>query len=111
MPTREDLHINGIRINGGTIEEFARLFTPTELAVSVESLSTNSIPGVECVIYSSNKTIIIWADKTKTIVSCGEGDVYDVYVGFCAAVCKKLFGSTSMAKKILRKSMSAGTEN
>ena len=37
----------------------------------------------------------------KTIVSCGAGDTYDYYAGFCAAVVKKLFGSTTHAKKVL----------
>lgn len=44
---------------------------------------------------------ILWADNTKTIVSCGEADSYDYYSGFCAAVVKKLFGSTTHAKKVL----------
>ena len=50
---------------------------------------------------SGPKTIILWADNTKTIVSCGEADSYDYYSGFCAAVVKKLFGSTTHAKKVL----------
>lgn len=37
------------------------------------------------VIYSGNKTIVFWNDKTKTIVSCGDGDQYDPYAGFCVA--------------------------
>ena len=40
-------------------------------------------------------------DGTKTIVSCGEGDDNDPYAGFCAAVTKRVFGSTSQAKKVL----------
>lgn len=52
-------------------------------------------------INTGPKTIIKWNDGTKTIVSCGEGDQYDRYVGFCAAVTKKMFGSTSNIKKII----------
>ncbi len=58
-------------------------------------------PDVKRVIYNGPKTIILWADGTKTIVSCGEDENYDYYTGFCAAVVKKLFGSTSHAKKVL----------
>lgn len=58
-------------------------------------------PDVKRVIYNGPKTIILWADGTKTIVSCGEDESYDHYTGFCAAVVKKLFGSTSHAKKVL----------
>ena len=56
---------------------------------------------VKKVIFSGPKTIVLWADGTKTIVSCGAGDTYDYYAGFCAAVVKKLFGSTTHAKKVL----------
>ena len=59
------------------------------------------LPQIKKVIYSGPKTIILWADNTKTIVSCGEADSYDYYSGFCAAVVKKLFGSTTHAKKAL----------
>ena len=59
------------------------------------------LPQIKKVIYSGPKTIILWADNTKTIVSCGEADSYDYYSGFCAAVVKKLFGSTTHAKKVL----------
>ena len=47
--------------------------------------------GVKQVIFSG----------PKTIVSCGEGDHNDPYAGFCAAVTKRVFGSTSQAKKVL----------
>lgn len=53
------------------------------------------------IIFSGPKTIVIWTDGTKTIVSCMEGDTYDPYAGFCAAVTKKLFGSTSQVKKVI----------
>lgn len=50
--------------------------------------------GVKQVIFSGPKTIVFWLDGTKTIVSCGEGDHNDPYAGFCAAVTKRVFGST-----------------
>ena len=48
------------------------------------------------------KTIVLWADGTKTISTCGESDTFDPYAGFCAAVAKKVFGSTGAAKRILK---------
>lgn len=69
----------------------------------VEVLQTQPFPDVKKVIFSGPKTIVLWADGTKTIVSCGDGDTYDYYSGFCAAVVKKLFGSTTHAKKVLGK--------
>lgn len=60
-------------------------------------------PDVKKVIFSGPKPLFCGLDGTKTIVSCGEGDTYDYYSGFCAAVVKKLFGSTTHAKKVLGK--------
>lgn len=51
-------------------------------------LHHTGVPLVKKVIFSGPKTIVLWADGTKTIVSCG-------------AVVKKLFGSTTHAKKVL----------
>ena len=64
-------------------------------------LHHTGVPPVKKVIFSGPKTIVLWADGTKTIVSCGEADSYDYYSSFCAAVVKKLFGSTTHAKKVL----------
>ena len=57
--------------------------------------------NVKKVIFNGPKTVVIWEDGSKTIASCGEGDQFDPYTGFCAAVAKKVFGSTSAVKKIL----------
>lgn len=59
--------------------------------------------AVKKVIFSGDKTIVLWGDGTKTIVTCGEGDHFDPYSGFCAAVTKRMFGSTSIAKRALEK--------
>ena len=55
------------------------------------------------VIYNGNKTIVIWDDGDKTIVSCGDDEEFDNYTGFLAALAKKLYGSTSRAKKMVRR--------
>lgn len=56
---------------------------------------------VKRIIFNGAKTIVLWADGSKTIATCGVGDQFDPYAGFCAAVTKKLYGSTSRVKKIL----------
>lgn len=55
---------------------------------------------VKRVIYSNPATIVLWQDGTKSVVKCMDGQPYDEYSGFCSAVVKKVFGSTSKAKKI-----------
>lgn len=54
------------------------------------------------VIFSGPKTIVIWEDGTKTIVGCAEGQEYDEYAGFCAALAKKIFGTTSKVKRMIK---------
>lgn len=58
------------------------------------------IPEIKKVSYNTTITTIHWSDGTKTIVRCGQGENFDKYTGFMAAVCKKLFGSTTAAKNI-----------
>lgn len=65
---------------------------------------TYMIPEIVEVMHKTNNnhqaTIIRWSDGTKTCAVCGEGETYDPYTGFMAAVVKKLFGSTGKAKFI-----------
>lgn len=55
----------------------------------------------ERILYSGPKTIVFWPDGTKTIVSRMEGQEHDEYGAFCAAVVKKMFGTTHKAQKFL----------
>lgn len=60
-----------------------------------------SVPMIKSVIFSGPATTILWADDTKTTVKVAEGQEFDRYAGFCAAVVKKLYGSSASAKKIM----------
>lgn len=72
---------------------------------SLAVIPTNAIidDTISQIIFSGPKTIVIWSDGSKTIVSCSKDDTYDGYTGFCAAVAKKMFGSTSQVKKVIEK--------
>lgn len=58
--------------------------------------------GIDRIIFNEPATIVFWADGTKTVVKCMEGELFDRYAGFCAALAKRVFGSTSRAKKTVR---------
>lgn len=45
------------------------------------------------VIFNPPATIVFWKDGEKTIVKCGEGDIFDQEKGLAMAICKRLFGS------------------
>ena len=53
------------------------------------------------IIYSGNRTIVMWEDGTKTVVKCAKGQEYDEYSGFVAALAKKIFGTTNHVKKVI----------
>lgn len=59
------------------------------------------IPVIKSVIFNGPATTIFWVDNTKTTVKVSEGQQYDRYAGFCACVVKKLFGSSTNAKRIM----------
>lgn len=58
---------------------------------------------VESVIFSGPATTIIWSDNVKTTVKVSEGQEFDRYAGFCAAFVKRVYGSTSAAKREMDK--------
>lgn len=55
------------------------------------------------VYYNGDHTCVIWNDGTKTVVGVGPYDEFDQYAGFCAALAKKLYGSSAEARKMLNK--------
>lgn len=59
------------------------------------------LPKIKEVVFNDDTTVVIWADGKKTIVHCGEGETFDRYTGFMAAICKRMFGGTTTAKKFM----------
>ena len=56
---------------------------------------------VKNIIYNNPATIVFWSDGTKTVVKRLKGTPFNKYNAFCAAVCKKLYGSNSALNKIV----------
>lgn len=48
---------------------------------------------IKDVIFNNPATIILWKDGTKTVVKCGEDEVYDPEKGMAMAIAKKLLGN------------------
>ena len=49
--------------------------------------------SIHKVIFNNPCTIILWSDKTKTIVKCGENEKYDPEKGMAMAISKKFLGN------------------
>lgn len=63
----------------------------------------------ECQLVSNDQyhgpaTIVYWADGEKTVVKCMDADTFDPMAGFCAALAKKVYGSTGTVKQIIKAS-------
>lgn len=57
---------------------------------------------VKKIIFSGPKTIVLWSDGTKTIVSMSKDEAkFDPEAAFCAAYTKKMFGTNSKIKRII----------
>lgn len=48
---------------------------------------------IKKVYFNDPVTVILWADGTKTIVRCGEDDIYDPEKGLAMAISKKALGN------------------
>lgn len=52
-----------------------------------------TLPAIEKVIFNDPATIIFWKDGTKTVVKCGDNDIYDAEKGMAMAIAKKALGN------------------
>lgn len=57
------------------------------------SMTTAVLPEIKDVIFNKPKTIILWEDGTKTIVTCQDGEPFDYEKGFAMAFMKKMLGN------------------
>nr|DAT40666.1 MAG TPA: hypothetical protein [Caudoviricetes sp.] len=58
---------------------------------------------VKKIIFSGPKTIVMWTDGTKTIVSMSKDETnFDPEAAFCAAYTKKMFGTNSKIKRVIK---------
>lgn len=51
------------------------------------------IPGIKKVIFNDPATIVLWEDNTKTVVKCGEDEMFDPEKGLAMAISKKALGN------------------
>ena len=64
---------------------------------------TKYLPEIKNVKFNGPATIVFWADGTKTVVKCQDGDDYSEEVGLAMCIAKKAFGNTSKYNDIFKK--------
>lgn len=55
--------------------------------------NNHRVPQIKDVIYNDPATIVLWMDGTKTVVKCGDYDIYDPEKGLAMAIAKKTLGN------------------
>ena len=64
---------------------------------------TNYLPEIKNVKFDGPATIVFWADGTKTVVKCQDGDDYSEEAGLAMCIVKKAFGNTSKYYDVFKK--------
>lgn len=75
-----------------------------------EKLTMDNRYKVKKILYNGPATIVYWADGEKTVVKCMDTDTFDPMAGFCAALAKRVYGSTGAVKQIIKASNYEGSQ-
>lgn len=68
---------------------------------TIMGIPLRRVPEVRKIYFNNKHTTIEWADGVKTTVGCVDGQEFDEYAGFAAAVLKRLFGSSKAAVRYM----------
>lgn len=71
--------------------------TPSKAATAVNPFE------IKKVYFNDPVTVVIWADGTKTIVRCQEGDVYSKETGLALCIAKKALGNKGNFNDVFHK--------
>ena len=69
----------------------------------LNTTNTTKLPEIKDVIFNEPATIILWADGTKTVVKCQEGEGYDPEKGLAMAISKKALGNKGNYCEVFKK--------
>lgn len=96
MTTFKCLVVNDDQIKYGAPKPETVSYTAADVAATMQA--HNAIMNAKRfeivkVIFNNPATIVIWADGTKTVVKCQEGDVYSKETGLALCFAKKALGN------------------
>lgn len=79
------------------------VFTCTAMPTrNFDAIKTASF-DIKKVIFNDPATIVMWADGTKTVVKCQDGDIYDKRTGLLLCMAKKMYGNKNKFNDILNR--------
>ena len=82
----------GKRDSRRTLEDIEHELIKT-FNIDLNKFEPVKVPEIKNVIHNDPATIVFWADNTKTVVKCQEGDIYDPEKGLAMAISKKALGN------------------
>ena len=62
-----------------------------------------ALDSIKNVIFNYPATIVFWNDGTKTVVKCGDGDVFDPEKGLAMAIAKRAFDNQGYYYDVIKK--------
>ncbi len=77
-------------------------------AITAEMIRTGRLslgPQMQKVIFNNPATVVVWDDDTKTVVKCGDRDVYDPEKGLALCFMKKMLGNTGRYYETVKKAL------
>ena len=94
-----------LEMAAGTIDKIRKSLKGGERARVREYVASRpngrNRPEIEKVIFNPPATIVIWYDKSKTVVKCRDVDEYDPEYGLAMCIAKKYFGSRHQMQKLV----------
>jgi len=86
--------------------------TTEDVSKLLNNKAVHEVPGVKKVVHTKQgTTVVFFEDGTKAWSNPEEGVDPDPFVGFCMAVMKRLYGSTSNAIREYENHLSGGGAN
>lgn len=76
----------------------------TKLCKGFSKMNNKNIRNkIKKVIFNDPATIVFWSDGKKTVVKCGERDVYDPEKGLAMAIAKRALGNEGNYYELFKK--------
>ena len=93
---------SGPILTGELLENMFRASNRKAMAFKMENPERGG-PQIKNVIFNDPATVVYWADGTKTVVKCQEGDTYSKETGLALCIAKKYLGNKGNFNEVFKK--------
>ena len=82
--------------------EIAQESSPTYGFTLTAQVEETDMPEIERVIFNDPATIVYWADGTKMVVKCQNGDTFSKETGLAMAIAKRAYGNNGYYNDVMK---------